>query len=61
MKKSYASTLSAFLAEESGQDIVEYALVAAFVALFAIAGLSKIANGVSSVLASVGARLTSSI
>jgi pilus assembly protein Flp/PilA len=59
--KSFASMLSAFLADESGQDIVEYALVVAFIALFAIAGLSKIATSVSSVLTNVGSRLTSAI
>ncbi len=59
--KSFASMLSAFLADESGQDIVEYALVVAFIALLAIAGLSKIATGVSSVLTNVGSRLTSAI
>jgi pilus assembly protein Flp/PilA len=59
--KSSASILSAILVDESGQDIVEYALVAALVALFAIAGLSKIATAATSVLAELGARLTSSI
>jgi pilus assembly protein Flp/PilA len=59
--KSSASILSAFLSEESGQDIVEYALVAAIIALFAVAGVSKIATAASSVLVNVGARLTSAI
>jgi pilus assembly protein Flp/PilA len=59
--KSFASMLSSFLADESGQDIVEYALVVAFIALFAIAGLSKIATAVSSVLTNVGSRLTNAI
>ena len=59
--KSFASTLSAFLADESGQDIVEYALVVACIALFAIAGLQKIATAASSVLTNVGSRLTSAI
>jgi pilus assembly protein Flp/PilA len=59
--KSFASVISAFLADESGQDIVEYALVAAFIALFAIAGLQKIATAASSVLTNVGSRLTSAI
>lgn len=59
--KSFANTLSAFLADESGQDIVEYALVVACIALFAIAAVSKIATAASSVLTSVGSRLTSAI
>ena len=59
--KNSLSVLLAFLAEESGQNIVEYALVAALVVLSAIAGLSKIATAATSVLAELGARLTSSI
>jgi pilus assembly protein Flp/PilA len=59
--KSLANMLSAFLADESGQDIVEYALLVAFIALFAIAGLSRIATAASSVLTNVGSRLTSAI
>ena len=59
--KSFASMISAFLADESGQDIVEYALVVAFIALFAIAAVSKVATATSSVLTNVGSRLTSAI
>jgi Flp pilus assembly pilin Flp len=59
--KSLANMLSAFPADESGQDIVEYALLVAFIALFAIAGLSRIATAASSVLTNVGSRLTSAI
>ena len=59
--KSFASMISAFLADESGQDIVEYALVVACIALFAIAAVSKIATAASSVLTNVGSRLTSAI
>lgn len=59
--KSFASMSYAFLADESGQDIVEYALAVALIALFAIAGLQKIATAAISVLTNVGSRLTGAI
>ncbi len=53
--------LSHFLNDESGQDIVEYALVAALVALATIAGVGRVGSAVGSVFTSVGARITSAI
>jgi pilus assembly protein Flp/PilA len=54
-------TVSIFLDDESGQDIVEYALIAGLVALSAIAGIGRVASGVSTVFTTVGTRLTSSV
>jgi Flp pilus assembly pilin Flp len=54
-------TLTVFLDDECGQDIVEYAFIAALVALAAIAGIGRVASGVSSVFATVGTRLTSAV
>lgn len=53
--------LTVFLDDECGQDIVEYALIAGLVALSVIAGMGRVASGVISVFATVGARLTSSV
>jgi pilus assembly protein Flp/PilA len=53
--------LTSFLDDECGQDIVEYALVAALVALAAIAGIHAVGSAVSSVFTTVGAKLTSSV
>jgi pilus assembly protein Flp/PilA len=53
--------LTTFLDDECGQDIVEYALIAALVALAAIAGIGRVSSAVSSVFATVGAKLTSSV
>ena len=39
--------LSHFLNDESGQDIVEYALVAALVALATIAGVGRVGSAVA--------------
>ena len=53
--------LSDFLYQECGQDIIEYALVAALVALVAIAGIAKVGNAASNVFTSVGSKLSSAI
>jgi pilus assembly protein Flp/PilA len=53
--------LFALCAEECGQDIVEYALVAALVALASIAGISKVGSAASAVFTSVGAKISSAV
>lgn len=45
--------------EESGQDLIEYALVAALIALGAIAGMGVLANDVNSAFDAVGSKVTS--
>ncbi|MGC2620988.1 MAG: Flp family type IVb pilin [Acidobacteriaceae bacterium] len=42
------------LDDESGQDLIEYALIAALVALVAITGLNGLANSIKSVYTKVG-------
>lgn len=54
-------TLTAFLDDECGQDIVEYAFIAALVALAAIAGIGRVGSAVSTVFTTVGAKLTSTV
>jgi pilus assembly protein Flp/PilA len=53
--------LAVFLNNESGQDIVEYALLAALVALASIAAVGRVSSAVTSVFTTVGAKLTSSV
>jgi pilus assembly protein Flp/PilA len=53
--------LTVFLDDECGQDLIEYALIAGLVALSVIAGIGRVAGGVSSVFAAVGSKLTSSV
>ncbi len=50
-----------FLDDESGQDIVEYALIAALVALASIAAVGRVSSAVTSVFTAVGTKLTSSV
>ena len=45
------------LKEESGQDLVEYALVVALVAFAATAGMSTLASGLNSAFSAIGATL----
>ncbi|WP_263378063.1 Flp family type IVb pilin [Granulicella paludicola] len=50
-----------FVNDESGQDLIEYALVAAVVSLGAVASLQPLATEVSSVFTSVTAALTAAV
>jgi len=50
-----------FWADESGQDLIEYALVAALIGLGAVASISGLATSIGSGFASIGTTLTSSI
>ena len=52
------SNLKAFWQEEDGQDMVEYALLLAFVALAAVAVLSTVKSNISTVWGSISSTLT---
>ncbi len=43
--------------EESGQDLIEYALVIALIALAATAGMSTLASGINSAFTKIGSIL----
>jgi pilus assembly protein Flp/PilA len=45
--------------EDSGQDLIEYALVAALIALGALVGMKTLANDIGNAFNSVGSTLTS--
>ena len=45
---------AAFLSDESGQDLIEYALVAAIIALGAIAAMSTLATNIATEFNNVG-------
>ena len=47
--------------EESGQDLIEYALVAALIGLGAVAGMKTLANNIGNAFNSVGSTLSSSV
>ena len=53
--------LSVFWTEECGQDILEYALIGAFVALASIAAISRVGSAASSVFTTVGTKISSTV
>lgn len=55
------SNLRRLLSDESGQDLIEYALVAALIAFAAVAGMNSVASAINSAFSIVGSRLSSAI
>ena len=49
------------LRDESGQDLIEYALVAAIIGLAAVAARGTLANNISSAFGVIGNKLSSAI
>jgi pilus assembly protein Flp/PilA len=47
-----------FLMDESGQDLIEYALVVALIAFAATAGMSTLAADINTAFNNIGARLS---
>ena len=52
------SILKHLLRDESGQDLIEYALVAALIALGAVAAMNNVATGISNAFNSISSNLT---
>ncbi|HWE86690.1 MAG TPA: Flp family type IVb pilin [Terracidiphilus sp.] len=50
-----------FFAAEEGQDLVEYALVVALIALAATAGLNTLSSDLSAAFSSIGGTITSDL
>jgi pilus assembly protein Flp/PilA len=55
------STLMNLLRDESGQDLIEYALVAALIALGAITAMKGLANGISAAFSTISSDLSSAV
>lgn len=53
------SILIRLVKEESGQDLIEYALVAALIALGSITALSSVSGDISTLFSKVGSELSS--
>jgi pilus assembly protein Flp/PilA len=49
------------IVEESGQDLIEYALVAALVGLGAVASMRSLSTSIGNAFTSIGTTLTSSV
>jgi len=59
--KNMKQLLTNLVAEESGQDLIEYALVAALVGLGCIASMQNLAASIGNAFAGVGNALTASV
>jgi pilus assembly protein Flp/PilA len=55
------SFIKNLLQEESGQDLIEYALVAGLIGLAAVAAMSTLAGKISTAFSNVGSQLTSAV
>lgn len=55
------SFIKNLLQEESGQDLIEYALVAGLIGLAAVAAMSTLATKISTAFNTVGSQLTSAV
>jgi len=52
-----AQLFTGLMKEESGQDLIEYALIAALIALGAIFSMGSLSNAISSEFNSIGSSL----
>jgi pilus assembly protein Flp/PilA len=66
MKKSLSELLvkmhslkAALIKDQSGQDLIEYALVVALIALAATAGMGAVATSISTAFSHIGSHLAS--
>jgi pilus assembly protein Flp/PilA len=55
------ATLKKLLRDESGQDLIEYALVAALIALGAITAMQGVATGLSKAFSTISSDLSSAV
>jgi pilus assembly protein Flp/PilA len=53
--------LKKFIAEESGQDLIEYALVAALVGLGSVASMNGLASSIANTFNGIGNTLTNAV
>jgi pilus assembly protein Flp/PilA len=59
MKTNILRTLNALHTDESGQDLIEYALVAFLIAFAAVASMSGLATKINTAYSAIGSKLTS--
>lgn len=61
MKASVLSVIRNLHRDESGQDLIEYALVAALIAFGAVTAMSSLSSNINSAFSIIGSDLTSAI
>ena len=55
------SLKDALVKDDSGQDLIEYALVVALIALAATAGMTTLAGKISTAFGSIGTKLSTAV
>jgi pilus assembly protein Flp/PilA len=58
---SMRELLVALHKEDSGQDLIEYALIAALIALAAVVGMGTVANAINEAFTSISSKLNSAM
>ena len=61
MKPVCVELFGTMLRDESGQDLIEYALIAAIIALAAVASMSSLANSISNAFSAIGVQMSSAV
>jgi pilus assembly protein Flp/PilA len=61
MIKKIKNLLVAFIEDESGQDLIEYALVAGLIGLGAVIAMTSLSGKIGNVFTSVGNSLTNAV
>ena len=61
MMNRLMKVLSTLHREESGQDLIEYALLAALIALAATAGMSVVASDLNNAFVKIGSKLSATV
>lgn len=56
-----AIKMQSFMREDEGQDLIEYALVVALIALAATAGMGTLATGINTAFSSIATKLASDV
>lgn len=59
--KNIKNLLKSLVHDESGQDLIEYALVAALVGLGAVASMKALSNSIGNAFNTVGSNLNSNV
>jgi pilus assembly protein Flp/PilA len=59
--KAFQKPLLRFLRDEAGQDLIEYALVAALVGLGAVASMKTLSTKIGTAFTTIGTSLTSNV
>jgi pilus assembly protein Flp/PilA len=61
MKRKLKQLFSELLRDESGQDLIEYALVVALIAFAATVGMNTVASGINNAFSLIASKLSAAI